>query len=377
MATYSYASNLRALDENAPLSQKLGFLHELLKERFEFIAHISVVVYDPQTDLLKTFLDSSSHRPALVHYQARLGDVPSLLQVSRSGKPRVVGDLLEYANSTHEHTQRNIAAGYRSSYTQPMFLNGEFYGFIFFDSLRSNDFLPDTVFHLDPIGRLLALFVISEIRSIRTLVATTKTARHVTARRDCETGAHLDRMSRYSRLIARELAGSRELTDEYIEHLFLFAPLHDIGKVAIPDSILLKSESLTESEFEVMKTHPVKGLEMVNYMLEEFGLAKLPYIKILQNIVYHHHESVDGSGYPDGLKGDAIPLEARIVATADVFDALTSSRPYKPAWSNDKSYDRLKELAGVRLDGDCVDALIKHRPAVETLQQQFQETQFG
>ena len=126
-----------------------------------------------------------------------------------------------------------------------------------------------------------------------------------------------------------------------------------------------------------MKTHTVKGLEMVNYMLEEFGLVKLPYIKILQNIVYHHHEAVDGSGYPDGLKGDAIPLEARIVTIADVFDALTSRRPYKPAWSNDKSYDRLRELAGVRLDGDCVEALIKHRPAVETLQQQFQETQFG
>lgn len=369
--------DLGKLDQLTSLSQKLRFLHESIRGHYESIHHISVTIYDPQTDLLKTYLDSSLDRPALVNYQANLAQVPSLLQLAQTGASRVISELHDYSNSQAEHTRRNLATGYRSSYTLPMFLSGDFYGFIFFDSCKPDYFQPDTLAHLDPLGRLLSLFVINEIRAIRTLIATTKTARHVTSRRDCETGAHLERMSRYCRLIARELAPKFGLNDEYIEHLFLFSPLHDIGKIAMPDSILLKPGPLSVSEFEVMKTHTAKGLEMVDYMLEEFALNNLPHTELLRNLVYSHHEAVDGSGYPAGLRAEEIPLEARIVTTADIFDALTSQRPYKPAWDNDKAFAHLLTLVGNKLDPNCVDALIKHRPTVERLQQQFQETEFG
>ena len=369
--------DLRPLDESAPLSKKLAYLHSQLSQRFGGIDRVSVVVYDPHTDLLKTFIQSSGDRPSLTRYEAHLADVPSLQQLLSSGRPRAIDDLSRYAASDREHTRRILAAGYRSSYTVPMFLQGEFYGFIFCDSLTPARFTPDLIGHIDPFARLLALLVIAERRSIGALAAATKTVRYMTSRRDCETGAHLERMARYCRLIARELAGIHGLSDEYIENLFLFAPLHDIGKVAIPDSILLKPAPLTPEEFETMKTHTQKGLEIVDFMLHEFGFIQLAHVDIMRNIVLLHHEAVDGHGYPLGLRGAAIPLEARIVATADMFDALTSRRPYKPAWSIDQTFTEMRRVAGSKLDGECVEALARRRSDAEVIKAQFQETIFG
>lgn len=365
------------LDKNVPLSEKLNAIHASLHSRFEFVHRISVVVYDAETDMLSTYLSSSDHPELLKTYQYKLAEATSLVNILQTGKPRITDDLSVFSRSEKYHTKRLLEAGYRSSYTIPMFYKDEFYGFVFINSYETACFTPEVLAHLDPIASVIALNVILEIRAMSTLKATMKTARHITSHRDCETGAHLERMSRYARLIARSLAREYQLSDAYIEQLFLFAPLHDIGKIAIPDRILLKPGTLTEAEYAEMKTHTTKGLDMIDFMLKVFGYKDIPNIAVLRNIVNYHHESFDGSGYPAGLVGEAIPLEARIIATADIFDALTSVRPYKAAWSSEAAFKELHRLAGKKLDRKCVAALDSSRAGLEAIKAQFRESVYG
>jgi HD-GYP domain-containing protein (c-di-GMP phosphodiesterase class II) len=177
-------------------------------------------------------------------------------------------------------------------------------------------------------------------------------------------------------LIAIEVAKKYQLNDELVEHIFVFSPLHDIGKIGIADNILLKPGKLTETEFDAMKTHAAKGGEIIDMMLKNLGFDEFPHAEILRNIARYHHEAINGSGY-NGLMDEEIPIEAKIVAVADVFDALTSVRPYKEAWSNDKAFDFLESMAGTKFDSDCVAALINCRDKVEEIQKKFREDSFG
>jgi HD-GYP domain-containing protein (c-di-GMP phosphodiesterase class II) len=157
----------------------------------------------------------------------------------------------------------------------------------------------------------------------------------------------------------------------------MYSPLHDIGKIAIPDRILFKPGQLDADEHAIMRTHARKGREIIDEILANFGLHGVQQANILRNIAEYHHEAVNGHGYPAGLAGTAIPLEARIVAVADVFDALTSRRPYKDAWSNDEAVAMLRRMAGEQLDGECVEALVANRAEVEAIQAQFREDPLG
>jgi len=365
-----------ALNGKLPLPDKIEFVHGLLKDRFGFIDRIAVAIYEPKTDLLKTFLHSSSGDDPLSLYSARLADSKSLLEILKVGRPRVVNDLDVFNNVSAEHARRIASQQYKSSYTMPMFLNGEFFGFVFFDSYRKNAFDEPVLHYLDMVGHLLSLLVIHELSTTRSLTGIVRTASDMMQHRDFETGAHLDRMSNYARVIAREVAVKYRLDDDIIEHIFMFSPLHDLGKIGISDSILLKPGKLTEAEFDTMKTHTMQGGEIIDMMLKNLGLDGFPHADILRNIALHHHEAVNGSGY-HGLKADEIPIEAKIVAVADVFDALTSVRPYKKAWSIENAFEFLLSMAGSKFDRDCVEALIKCRVEVETIQKRFQEDHFG
>jgi putative two-component system response regulator len=180
--------------------------------------------------------------------------------------------------------------------------------------------------------------------------------------RDPETGAHIQRMSLFSRLIAEGLglpAAEQEL-------ILRAAPMHDVGKIAIPDHILLKPGRLTSAEFDLMKQHAEYGYEI----LKNSSSTLLDAAAI---IARSHHEKFDGSGYPLGLRGEDIPLHGRIVAVADVFDALTSERPYKQRWDVEQAFDLLRQGAGTHFDPRCVDAFISRRDDVLAIQAQFQD----
>lgn len=178
--------------------------------------------------------------------------------------------------------------------------------------------------------------------------------------RDNETGLHLERMRKYSKIIATVLGEKNKykdiITSEYIQNIYLTSPLHDIGKVGIPDSVLLKPGKLTDEEWAVMKTHAEKGAETLEAALEQFpGMA---FLKIARDIAWCHHEKYNGSGYPRGLQGEAIPLVGRIVALADVYDALTSKRVYKEAFSHQKASSIIAEEAGEHFDPDIVETFL-------------------
>lgn len=198
------------------------------------------------------------------------------------------------------------------------------------------------------------------------------TARHLTHQRDEETASHLIRMSHYAELIAIGLAETRDISDEYIEFILQYSPLHDIGKIGVSDDLLLKPGRLTDEEFEQIKLHVDKGVEIVDTIINEFDLGHLAHIGVLRNLVGNHHERFDGTGYPNGLKGEAIPLEGRIVAIADVLDALTSPRPYKKPWSFDDAIAYIESQAGKQFDPACVVVLLATRADFEVIYHRFQ-----
>lgn len=374
---FEHSDVLYEITQKSSLQDKLRATHTSLNETFSFIVRISIAIYDPDTKVLKTYLDSSGDESPLDHYQTELENAPALKHILDIGKPRVINDLNIYSDGKHTHTQKIQHQGYAASYTMPIYHEGIFMGFLFFNSDQKDVFNESVLRQLDIYGHMIALLVINELTSLRTLTAAIKTTGNLSHIRDPETGSHLDRMSRFSRIIANALAEKYDLDDSYIEHVFMFAPLHDIGKIGIPDDILLKPGPLDEDEWKIMKTHSTLGRKMIDDLLDNFGLVNFDHVDVLKNIAEYHHEAMNGKGYPVGMKGDAIPLEARIVAVADVFDALTSERSYKKAWSNDKAIAMLMELAGETLDKDCVDALIANIDKIEEIQGQFSEDNFG
>ena len=374
---YEHADALQALNGSVALDAKLAAIHEALAAQIDSVDRISVAAYDPASDLLKTFLASSPGRNHLVRYEALLAETPSLLDILRAGRPRLVGNLALFRQGQHLHTKVIEEDGFRCSYTVPMYLDGTFWGFIFFNSRRANALAAPELTTLDVYAHLISAVVTAEMLSVRILAAAVKTAHDMVHFRDPETGGHIDRMARYARLIAQHLAatGVAALDDAAIERILEFAPLHDIGKLATPDRILLKPARLSPAERTEMQEHTVHGLEMVEAIAHNFGLEHLDGLDLLRHIAESHHETMDGAGYPHGLHDTEIPLEARIVAVADVFDALTSPRPYKPAWTDDEAFAWLRKLARSKFDADCVDALLFNAQKVKEIQAQFQDAE--
>jgi len=179
--------------------------------------------------------------------------------------------------------------------------------------------------------------------------------------RDNETANHIRRTEEYVRTLgtwyAARPGAPAGLTPETIDELAKAAPLHDIGKVAIRDAILLKDGPLSAEEWVEMKTHTVRGAELLQKAIDRLDHDAGPMLRFAKQIAHHHHERWDGSGYPDGLAGEAIPLAARLMAVADVYDALTTTRPYKPAWDHAAAMDCIVEGAGRHFDPVLVDGL--------------------
>ena len=354
------------------LTDRLAGLHDHLLASVPVIDRIACALYDAQDDMLRTFINSTRAGIPIAGYEFRLADSPSLSRLAESREFRVLDDLQDTISPTSPHSRWVLEQGYKSSFTVPMFDSANLTGFIFFDSVQPAAFDNRTQRDLVLFCNLVNMTISGELAAVRSINSAVRLVREIADMRDFETGSHLARMARYARLIARELIPTYGLTDEFVEHIYLFSPLHDIGKVGIPDTILLKPGPLTAEERQIMQRHVGKGLEIVDKLLRDFSFDHLTGSDVLRDVVGCHHEFLDGSGYPNGLSGDAISLAARIVTVADIFDAMTSRRPYKGPWRVDQAIEELRGMAAAgKLDSACVNALIARRTEVLAVAERF------
>jgi putative two-component system response regulator len=228
---------------------------------------------------------------------------------------------------------------------------------------------------LDPEELLVCLKTAERILSLETRDLALFAMAKLAESRDPDAGAHIERVQSYARLIAQhlpvEIKACYGVDDEYIRLLYQTSPLHDLGKVSIPDAILLKPGKLTTDEFDVMKTHTLVGAETLGAALHRFPNAK--FLQMARDIAASHHEKFDGSGYPQGLSGDQIPLCGRIVAVADVYDALTSRRVYKTAMAHEMAKKIIIKDRGSHFDPEVVDAFLLAEKQVTAVKLRLQD----
>ncbi len=240
------------------------------------------------------------------------------------------------------------------------------------DFLRvRNDFLRDKNDYLEQevARRTQEVMAVQDV----TILAMTSLAET----RDSDTGNHIRRTQHYVRALAQHLKThprfASHLGDAAIELLFKSAPLHDIGKVGIPDRILLKPGQLTADEFEIMKTHTTLGFEAIEHAEQALG-TRVEFLRIAKEIALSHQEKWDGSGYPQGLAGDDIPISARLMAVADVYDALISERVYKHALPHDQAVAIIFQGRGAHFDPDMADAFVEIQSEMQAIAERFSDS---
>lgn len=356
------------------LTDRLHHLHERILAVIPSIDRIACASYDANEDQLRTFINSTLRGVILSDYCFRLSDSQSLSRIAETGESRVIDDIQNSIQPISPHSSWLLSEGYHSSFTIPMYDNGNFIGLIFFDSYQCDTFTTAVQRNIRLYANLITMSISSELSALRNINASVRVAKQFTQLRDFETGEHLERMARYARIIANGLAPHYNLSDEFIEHVFLFAPLHDIGKIGIPDSLLLKPGKFTAEERQLMESHVLKGVELIQKILGEYSLEHLPDSTVLMNIVSCHHEFLDGSGYPKALKAIDIAIEARIITVADIFDALTSNRPYKNKWSVDDACIELQRMVEMgKIDADCVNVIFSCVDEIKKIHSNFQD----
>ena len=351
-----------SLDQSVPRVDRLVLLHSRMRAVVPSVERVAFAVHHSSNDLLSTYVSHSASGTVQPFSDHRLAAIPRLARLAERRCCSVVHDIAAELSPQSDHTRWLLDQGWRSSYTLPLFWGEELLGFLFLNAFDPAVFTPPALQRLQPHVELLASLITQELGQLSNLRLAVRLALELTHLHDIETGAHLDRVSQYSRLIARALAPELGLACDFAEDLSLFAALHDVGKVAIPDEVLRKPGPLDSSERRTMDTHVSRGLEVVEQMIQGLHMAASPKLEMLRHVVAGHHELLDGSGYPFGLQGEQIRLEARIVAVADIYDALTQVRVYKPALDPAEAEEILQGMAAAGLlDRRCVQALLDAR----------------
>ncbi len=301
----------------------------------------------------------------------------SLSRLTGDRSPRIISNLPEYAEnrSISESTKNILKEKIKSSLTVPMFFQNRCIGFLFISSRKLNAYTDADSEFAERIAGILKQKLYVEFLIQEIIAETSNSFITLMHEKDNETSLHIRRMTEYSYLIAvRYYNKFNTVTPRFIREIKWFAPLHDIGKVGIPDRILLKEGPLDREEFSIMKTHVDTGIKVIENM--DSRLNNILSRSVLQtaiDIIGGHHEKYSGLGYPGGLKGNDIPLAGRIVAVADVFDALTSARPYKKAFSVDDAVNIMElEMTG-HFDPEILECFREALPEILSIYEMYKE----
>ncbi|MBF4692879.1 HD domain-containing protein [Fusibacter sp. Q10-2] len=315
---------------------------------------------------------------ALIGYEVSLSET-SLGQIMTLKEPRIINDFEAYFDNRpiKKYSQILLDHNVKASITLPLEANGKPIGFIFFSSDHKNVYHKKHIEYLKILSNSIALSFQKNIFVDDLVYSSVLALAKLSEARDEDTGDHLVRMSRYVSIIAKKLKDSPKykdiITNTYIVDLVKFSPMHDIGKVGIPDYILLKPGKLTKEEFEIMKTHTIYGANVLREAEENVKNKGRSLFSMGIEIAQNHHEKYDGSGYPSGLSGENIPLCARIVTVADVFDALLSKRPYKEPFTLETTLKIITEGRGKHFDPDIVDALFESLDELLVVKNKFKQ----
>lgn len=357
------------LSRNVPFKEVLDYIFYSFSEFIPY-THIGVALINEDGRDIKACygVSSSAHKNLagkLLGHTINI-DQTSLRSIVETGQERIINDLEEYLKERPVKTYNQILLeeGVKSSITFPLRNNKEVVGIIFFSSDTKHVYKEEHIRFLKTLANSIMLSLEEDILIQDMIIGSTLALAALTEERDPETGDHLHRMKTYSRVIAELLskeAKYNKLIDmNYINNIERFSPLHDIGKVAIKDEILLKPGKLTFEEFEIMKTHALYGANVLSRAEENIKKRGRSIFTMAIEIAGGHHEKWDGSGYPKSLKGENIPLSARIVAVADVFDALTSKRPYKEPLSFEQSISMINEGKGKHFDPEIIEVFLRN-----------------
>ena len=280
------------------IGKRIIKLHREISSKFPELSRMAVAVYDRDEGTLRTFVDSTVGHEPIKHHLVALEDVPSLKALADERRPRIIDDLKELEGSSSAHSRWLLDEGFRSSYTLPLFADDALIGFLFFDADVPRYFDHIVIETMRVYSDLIGSVLLSEIAPLYTLRGALHTAQSLTHKRDIETSQHILRMSHYAHLLAQKLSPDLDLSDEYVNYVLQYAPMHDIGKVGIPDEILLKPGKLTPDEFEVIKTHVQIGLDVVDMLEKEFNLGGFGHLEVLRNTIGCHHETLGWIGLP-------------------------------------------------------------------------------
>lgn len=345
--------------------QILDFIFDHFK-RFLPYNRIGIAILSADRKKIRALSARSDRHVSLgKNYEVDL-DSTSLGEIIESGEPRIINDLERYykTHSMSDSTRLMLNEGMHSSVTLPLNVRDNCVGVVFFSSDSKEAYTTEHTGFLKTMALSLAAAFDQSFLNDQLIVSTIEGFSKLVESKDSETGNHIERMQRYAVMLA-EMASAKDAFPNQIDEAFIkqieaFSPLHDIGKVSIPDHILMKPGKLTPQEFELMKEHTCIGADILKKMNASITGVNRSFYKVGIEIVRHHHEKYNGTGYPDGLSGEDIPLSARIVAVADVLDAITSKRPYKNAFGMETSKRIILEGRNQHFDPVLIDILMEN-----------------